>query len=311
MPSALIAASASATWSAYSRRHGRCASCRRSGRLASALSALLRLNSSLPHCTPSMLSVARIFRPGTDSFSAVSRLILLDDDVAGGGAMKPPLAGRDHVERHHAAEHAPPRQSFAQHGEVADAVLQADDDRIRRRVSRMMSAMSAVSALFTVTSTTAASPKAKDFPTMRACRRERLIGRRQSSSAAGRLSRSRRSRAAAPAAPRGLPPAASMPPTKQPMLPAPATPIGTVRSFAFILRIPGLDSRSGGRCLSKRAPAAPCNRHGPPLCFAFGGSSAEEKTMGLLDVLNGMQNGPRGPSAPSDPKPTAAAACRR
>jgi uncharacterized protein YidB (DUF937 family) len=27
----------------------------------------------------------------------------------------------------------------------------------------------------------------------------------------------------------------------------------------------------------------------------------EETTMGLLDVLNGMQNGPRGPSAPSDP----------
>jgi uncharacterized protein YidB (DUF937 family) len=27
----------------------------------------------------------------------------------------------------------------------------------------------------------------------------------------------------------------------------------------------------------------------------------EETTMGILDVLNGMQNGPRGPSAPSDP----------
>src|SRR5882757_66881 len=26
-----------------------------------------------------------------------------------------------------------------------------------------------------------------------------------------------------------------------------------------------------------------------------------ERTMGLLDILNGMQNGPRGPSAPSDP----------
>jgi uncharacterized protein YidB (DUF937 family) len=27
----------------------------------------------------------------------------------------------------------------------------------------------------------------------------------------------------------------------------------------------------------------------------------QKRTMGLLDILNGMQNGPRGPSAPSDP----------
>jgi uncharacterized protein YidB (DUF937 family) len=31
----------------------------------------------------------------------------------------------------------------------------------------------------------------------------------------------------------------------------------------------------------------------------FRGGYAEETTMGLLDVLNGMQNGPRGPSTPS------------
>src|SRR5207253_9030445 len=40
----------------------------------------------------------------------------------------------------------------------------------------------------------------------------------------------------------------------------------------------------------------PCNHLGPPLCFTRG--YAEETTMGLLDVLNGMQNGPRGPSTP-------------
>ena len=45
--------------------------------------------------------------------------------------MKPPLAERDHVERHHAAEHAPPRQPVAEDGGIADAVLQADDDGIR------------------------------------------------------------------------------------------------------------------------------------------------------------------------------------
>jgi len=48
--------------------------------------------------------------------------------------MKPPVAERDHVERHHAAEHAPPRQPVAQDGSIADAVLQADDDDIRWRV---------------------------------------------------------------------------------------------------------------------------------------------------------------------------------
>ena len=45
--------------------------------------------------------------------------------------MKPPLAERDHVERHHAAEHAPPRQPVAEDRGIADAVLQADDDGIR------------------------------------------------------------------------------------------------------------------------------------------------------------------------------------
>jgi len=33
--------------------------------------------------------------------------------------------------------------------------------------------------------------------------------------------------------------------------------------------------------------------------FRRGGGSTQETTMGLLDVLNGMQHGPRGPSTPS------------
>ena len=45
--------------------------------------------------------------------------------------MKPPLTERNHVERHHTAEHAPPRQAVAQDGGIADTVLQADDDDIR------------------------------------------------------------------------------------------------------------------------------------------------------------------------------------
>src|SRR2546426_6443607 len=58
------------------------------------------------------------------------------------------------------------------------------------------------------------------------------------------------------------------------------------------------NSRARGPCLSQALPPAPCNRHVPPLCFTRG--YAEETTMGLLDVLNGMQNGPRGPSRPSE-----------
>ena len=48
--------------------------------------------------------------------------------------MKPALAGRNHVERHHAAEHDPPRQSRAQHVDIADAVLQRHDDGVMRRM---------------------------------------------------------------------------------------------------------------------------------------------------------------------------------
>lgn len=49
--------------------------------------------------------------------------------------MKSTLAERDHVERHHSRQHPPPRQSLAQHGNIADAILQTDDDHIGRRVS--------------------------------------------------------------------------------------------------------------------------------------------------------------------------------
>ena len=44
---------------------------------------------------------------------------------------------------------------------------------------------------------------------------------------------------------------------------------------------------------------APCNRDSAPLMFRRRAGIRQEMTMGLLDVLNGMQNGPRGPSNPS------------
>jgi hypothetical protein len=45
-----------------------------------------------------------------------------------------PVAERDHIIRHHAGEHAAAGQLFAQQRGIADAVLQADDDGIRRRM---------------------------------------------------------------------------------------------------------------------------------------------------------------------------------
>src|SRR3979490_548187 len=47
-----------------------------------------------------------------------------------------------------------------------------------------------------------------------------------------------------------------------------------------------------------QAVGPPCNRHSPPLSSRRAGI-LEDRTMGLLDVLNGMQQGPRGPSNPS------------
>lgn len=50
--------------------------------------------------------------------------------------METPLAHRDRVERYHAREHAAVAKTLAQDRNIADAVLQGDDDRILRRVLR-------------------------------------------------------------------------------------------------------------------------------------------------------------------------------
>jgi hypothetical protein len=62
-------------------------------------------------------------------------IVLFDDDVTRRGAMKSTIAKRDHIERHHPRQHAMPRQSLAQHRDIADAVLQADDDGIGGRMA--------------------------------------------------------------------------------------------------------------------------------------------------------------------------------
>src|SRR5262249_15296247 len=60
---------------------------------------------------------------------------------------------------------------------------------------------------------------------------------------------------------------------------------------------------------TERATVAPCNRHDAPVSSRIWGTGGrgnkkagqQEAAMGLLDVINGMQQGPRGPSTPSAP----------
>jgi hypothetical protein len=95
------------------------------------------------------------------------RLVVLDDDVAGSGAMKPALAERHHVERHHAAEHAPPGSRSRRTAALPTPFCRLTTTTSGGAFLAMMSAMAAVSALLTVTSTMPASAKTEDFPTMR------------------------------------------------------------------------------------------------------------------------------------------------
>src|SRR6185369_13184668 len=67
------------------------------------------------------------------------------------------------------------------------------------------------------------------------------------------------------------PPAASMPPTKQPMLPAPAIPIVWPETIRHPPRCTRLRiAERADRAYQGRRPAAPCNGHGPPLSVARG-----------------------------------------
>lgn len=58
------------------------------------------------------------------------RIVLLQQNVAGGGAMKMAVAEGQNIERHHPRQHIMIRQRIAQHADVAGAVLKTDDHRI-------------------------------------------------------------------------------------------------------------------------------------------------------------------------------------
>ena len=95
----------------------------------------------------------------------------------------------------------------------------------------------------------------------------------QSSSAAGRWPRFPRSRAGAPAARHGgrRPPACRRRSSR--CCRPPRCRSSGPNSFQLLSIAAGFDSRTCGRCLSNaqdHAGPAPCNRHGPPLCFSAG-----------------------------------------
>lgn len=50
--------------------------------------------------------------------------------------METPFTHSDHIERHHAGEHAPATEPLLQHGDIADTVLQRHDDGVLWRVLR-------------------------------------------------------------------------------------------------------------------------------------------------------------------------------
>ena len=150
--------------------------------------------------------------------------------------MKPALAGRNHIERHHAGQHDPPRQSLAQHADIADAVLQADDDGIMRRMlCDDVGDPGGIGALDRDKHHAGIAKNRRIFRQRQLVRRNpavEALEARQPQPVAFDLGDHAR-----PRQQRDLTAARrNMPPTKQPMLPAPAMPIvrSTVIAPAFV-----------------------------------------------------------------------------
>ena len=134
-------ASASSICAASSRRQRRSASSLASGRSDSALRALLRLSSSLPHSTPVMSACSATARARHVERLAQAGDAGGDQHRAAGGAMEAravAVRARLHdIEGHHARDGALRGAKMrAQNIDIADAVLQADDDRLGRSMAR-------------------------------------------------------------------------------------------------------------------------------------------------------------------------------
>jgi len=82
-----------------------------------------------------MLSVARLWRPGYESLSAVPPR-RFDDDVARGRRWQPPSPIAITLNGTMPPSTRRPGRRFAQYGDIADAVLQAADEDIGRSMSR-------------------------------------------------------------------------------------------------------------------------------------------------------------------------------
>ena len=146
----------------------------------------------------------------------------------------------------------------------------------------MISAMSAVSALFTVTSTTPASVNtsgSSDNASWLAASFRSKPSKLVSRSPFASISAITRGRASSATR---RPPAASMPPTKQPMLPAPAMPIGRSDPSITSSLAQYLDSRSAPAAAYCGCAGAGRPRlvtvMGAPLCFRTRGRQAGRRT---------------------------------
>ena len=221
MPAAFRTASASSICAASSRRQRRSASSRaRAAGRHSALSALLRLSSSLPHSTPAMSAmlghararhVERVAQAGHAGRRSGSCRWWRDGSGAAAPSprvcttLKGTMPGDDARAWRRGARAA---------RRVADAVLQADDDRVGRRVAAISSAISAVAPLLTVTRMISAPAKAAagSVASVERRRRQACGRRRRGRRCAGHAARwPRPAPAAAAASRRGRPAPGSRP----------------------------------------------------------------------------------------------------
>src|SRR6266446_4120288 len=153
-------------------------------------------------------------------------VVLLDDDVARGGAMKPPSPGAITLNGTIPASTRRPGNIWRSTETLPTPFCRLTMTASAGACCAMVSAIPAVSALLTVTSTTPVLPRIEGSPdrvswfeAIRFSKPSKLVSRRPLASISS-ITRGRASSATR------RPAAAYMPPTKQPMLPAPAMPIG-------------------------------------------------------------------------------------
>ena len=210
-----------------------------------------------------------------------------------------------------------PGSRVAQHGDIADAVLQADDDDIGRRMPcDDIGHLGGIGALDRYQHHAGIAKNRRIFRQRRAGSPQSSGRSLQSSSAAGRWPRFRRSRAAAPAARRcGRPPPTCRRQSSRCCRRRRCRSVGpnSFRSTHLAL-LQGFDSRTYRSApierRGTRRAAAPCNRHGPPLCFAAG-LARRRRRQWVYSTYSTACRTARAARAPRARNRIAAAECRR